>query len=215
MSEELDLTGPAPTPRPVLKDGYHDVPPGHIAAVVTYLEMRSAPALPPAQESDFHVRRVEHPDPQWYRALFRAVGEPWLWFSRLRMSDEDLVRLIYDPAIEVFALRTPAFAEAQGMLELDWRVEGEVEIAYFGVTPALIGQGAGSALMRYTLDLIWSNEPARVHLHTCTLDHPGALEFYMRWGFHAYRRAVEVAPDPRLTGDSPRGAAAQIPLITD
>jgi hypothetical protein len=50
-------------------------------------------------------------------------------------------------------------------------------------------------------------------VHTCTLDHPAALAFYIRSGFHPYRRAVEVADDPRLLGLAPRDSASWLPLI--
>jgi hypothetical protein len=50
-------------------------------------------------------------------------------------------------------------------------------------------------------------------VHTCTLDHPDALAFYLRSGFHAYARRVEVADDPRLTGLIPRAVAAHVPII--
>jgi hypothetical protein len=53
----------------------------------------------------------------------------------------------------------------------------------------------------------------RLFLHTCSLDHPAALPFYVRAGFVAYRRAIEVADDPRLYGALPLTAAPQIPII--
>lgn len=194
-----------------LKDGYVDVPRGRLAAVVTYLEMTSPPPLPPARASEASIRRVESPELDWYRRLYRAVGEPWLWFGRLRMPDEVLASLIRQPGIEIYVLSVDG--ADKGFIELDRRILPEIEIAYFGVTPDLIGQGMGSLLMRHALEQAWSHKPRRVHLHTCTLDHPNALEFYLKWGFHAWKRAVEVAPDPRLTGDAHPDAAPQIPLI--
>ena len=194
-----------------LKDGYIDVPHGKLAAVVTYMEMTSRPQLCNPEGPEGSIRRVESPDLDWYRRLYRAVGEPWLWFSRLRMPDKDLAALIRNPAIEIYALSVDG--ADKGLAELDRRVLPEIEIAYFGITPDLIGQGMGNRLMRYALIRAWSHKPRRVHLHTCTLDHPNALRFYLKWGFRAWKRAVEVAPDPRLTGDSPVGAAPQIPLI--
>jgi hypothetical protein len=50
-------------------------------------------------------------------------------------------------------------------------------------------------------------------VHTCTLDHPRALAFYLRSGFSAFSRQVEVADDPRGEGILPRSAASQIPII--
>ena len=195
----------------MLKDGYVDVPRGRLAAVVTYLEMTSAPMLPPQRADAWPVVRVMSPNLDRYRTLYRAVGEEWLWFGRLRMPDEELMALLHNPALEIYTLRVDGVDK--GLMELDRRVLPDIEIAYFGVTPDMIGRGAGSQLMRHALEQAWSHHPRRVHLHTCSLDHPNALKFYMKWGFRPWKRAVEVAPDPRLTGDAPPWAAPHIPLI--
>jgi GNAT superfamily N-acetyltransferase len=203
----------------LLPDGYVDVPAGRLAAVVTYLEMTSPPELPAelaAANPRYRMRRVERPEPEWYRALFRAVGERWLWFSRLRMSEAELTGILHDPRVGVYALsslRLDGRWEDKGLLELDGRVPGEVEIVFFGVTQELIGRGAGPLMMRFALEQAWVEGVRRVHLHTCTLDHPRALAFYLRHGFRAWKRAVEIAPDPRLTGDASAEACAEIPLI--
>ena len=67
--------------------------------------------------------------------------------------------------------------------------------------------------MDKAIQLAWAEPIDRFWVHTCTLDHPRALAFYMRSGFTAYRRELEVADDPRLTGVLPREAAPQIPII--
>jgi len=54
---------------------------------------------------------------------------------------------------------------------------------------------------------------ARVWLHTCTLDGPAALSFYMKCGFRPYKRAIEVANDPRIRGMLSEDAAPQVPII--
>jgi hypothetical protein len=52
-----------------------------------------------------------------------------------------------------------------------------------------------------------------VTVHTCTLDHPNALGFYLRSGFTPYARSVEIADDPRLHGVLPRSAAPHVPVM--
>ena len=54
---------------------------------------------------------------------------------------------------------------------------------------------------------------SRVHVHTCSLDHPAALPAYRRAGFIPYKRAVERFPDPRLSGILPSESAPQVPLL--
>jgi GNAT superfamily N-acetyltransferase len=195
-----------------LTDGYHEIPDGRLAAVVTCLEMTEAPESPRLKEPQLGgIRLVEKPDLAWYRDLFRAVGRDWLWWSRLTMGDQDLAEVIRDPRVEIFVLEEEG--AARGLLELDGRSWPDVELAFFGVVPERVGSGAGAALMAFALDRVWSRGAKRFWLHTCSLDHPRALGFYRKWGFRPYARRIEIAPDPRLTGVLPREAAPQIPLI--
>lgn len=198
-----------------LKDEFTLVPPGQIAAVVTHLEMHAKPALrrEPGKPGEYALRRMNRPVLSEYREIYRRVGEQWLWFSRLAMDDEALTTIVHDPAVEVHILRHRGRDE--GILEVDFRKFPEVEISFLGVTGQLLGKGAGRYLMNRALEIAWARAPKRVTIHTCTLDHPRALEFYLKTGFTPYSRSIEVADDPRLHNVLPRQSAPQIPIIVD
>ena len=187
------------------------VPAGEIAAVVTYLEML-APRPAPVPDSPLSLRRIERPDPERYRRLFRLVGARWLWFSRLVMADSELAAILGDPGVELYAVVDGAGNEA-GLLELDFRQGGQCELAFLGLVPELAGQGHGRWLLAEAVRRAWREGVSRVHVHTCTLDHPAALPAYLRAGFSAYKREVEHFPDPRLSGILPVSAAPQVPLV--
>jgi len=191
------------------------LPAGQIAAVVTHLEMRSRQPLRREQtkQGEYAHRRVTNPDLTWYRELYRRVGEDWLWFSRLAIDDETLAAIIHDPAVEVHALRHRGRDE--GILEIDFRGFPEVEIAFLGVTSSILGKGAGRYLMNRALENAWGRTPNRITVHTCTLDHPRALEFYLKTGFIPYSRSIEIADDPRIRGILSRTAAPHAPIIVD
>jgi GNAT superfamily N-acetyltransferase len=195
----------------ILPDGYSDVPAGKIVAVVTHLEMTEQPALPPNPAGAWTLRRVETPDLDWFRDLYRRIGEQWLWFSRLRMSDAQLAGMLHAPDAEIYALEHEGRDE--GVLHLDFCRPGQCELSLFGVTAKLIGSGAGRFLMNRALQLAWSRPVARVWVHTCSFDHPAALAFYQRSGFRAFRRQIEIADDPRLDGTAPRDVAKHVPII--
>ncbi|HUO79856.1 MAG TPA: GNAT family N-acetyltransferase [Steroidobacteraceae bacterium] len=196
----------------VLPDGYSDVAPGKIAAVVTCLEMRERPATRAEREAPpWQLRRVPRPEAAWYRELYARVGAEWLWFSRLVMPVPELEAIIRHPDVEVYALA--AGGRDLGLLELDFRDAGECELAFYGLDRAVLGQGAGRWLMNRALERAWARPIRRLWVHTCTNDHPAALAFYLRSGFCAYARRVEVADDPRLSGLAPRTAAPHIPII--
>lgn len=191
---------------------FTDIPAGKIAAVVTYLEMRSAPQTekdaPPLKGE---IRHIDAPDVDWYLEIYKRIGTDLLWFSRLTKSREELTATFSDPGYAVYVLNCDD--EEEGLLELDFRQSRECELAFFGVSPNLVGTGAGRSLMHHAIKIAWSHPIDRFWLHTCTLDHPRALPFYLRSGFSAYRRQVEIADDPRLTGALPREAAPQVPIV--
>lgn len=188
------------------------VAPGEIATVVTHLEMRTRPGPRPVRPVPLRLKRWKAPGIDKYRALYRRVGEPWLWFSRLAMADEALEAILTDPAVEIFAVLDPKGIEI-GLLELDFREAADCEIAFFGLIPQLTGQGFGTWLMGQALGLAWRGGVERVWVHTCTLDDPRALGFYIAQGFVPTGREIELLPDPRITGLIPRDCAPHVPLI--
>lgn len=196
-----------------LGDGYHDVPKGRVATVVTHLEMREQVAERPVglpDEAEF--LKIERPTAAWYKAIFRKVGAAdWLWFSRLNLSDDELEAIVQSPDVEIFALQKGG--QDLGLVELNFRHEGDCELAFFGVARELMGFGAGRYLMNKAITHAWARPITRFHVHTCTLDSPQALPFYIRSGFTPCRQQIEIAPDPRLHGLIEREAAPQIPIF--
>jgi GNAT superfamily N-acetyltransferase len=196
----------------MLAEGFHDVPPGHVAAVVTHLEMTAPPAghAPCAFPPGVTLARQSPVSLPAYRDVFERVGGlPWLWFSRLVMAEDALAAVLADPAVEVrFVLRDGV---PEGLLELDFRVPGACELAYFGLTDRLIGQGVGRALMVAAITRAFAAPISRFHVHTCTLDSPQALDFYRCAGFTPIRQQIEIAPDPRRTGALPPDAGPRVP----
>lgn len=188
------------------------VPAGQVATIVTHLEMRERPRPAPIPPAPLRLVPWKAPDPDAYRALFRRVGEPWLWFSRLVMPEAELVAIIRDPAVEVYAVTDPRGVEV-GLLELDLRTPAECELSFFGLIPALTGKGLGQWLMAQARALAWRPGIERFWVHTCTLDSPAALGFYIKAGFTPFAREVETFADPRLAGVLPRDAAPHVPLL--
>ncbi|WP_242137561.1 MULTISPECIES: GNAT family N-acetyltransferase [unclassified Sphingomonas] len=183
-----------------------------VATVVTTLEMRKRPPLRPLPAAPLRLVHWPAPDPDRYRTLFRRVGAPWLWFSRLVIEQAALLRIIHDPAVQVFAAIDAAGIEV-GMVELDFREHGACEISYFALIPELAGRGLGRWLMAEALARAWNQDVTRVWLHTCSLDHPSALNFYRKQGFEPVRRTVETFVDPRLSGHLPPEAAPHVPVL--
>jgi GNAT superfamily N-acetyltransferase len=211
----------AALPRPgsaALPLGYSMLPRGQIATLVTYLEMSQRPAA--REEGASTSRSLDKPyelrgplvaDLAAYRAIFRRVGEDWLWCSRLTMNDGELRATLETPQVEVYVPHLEG--RPAGLLELDFRKRGECELAFFGLVKEMIGQGLGRRLMNDAIDLAFAKPIRRFLVHTCTFDHPGAVDFYRRSGFRPYALGVEVLEDPRLSGALPRHAAPHVTLV--
>jgi GNAT superfamily N-acetyltransferase len=194
-------------------NGTTDLPAGKIAAIVTSLEMRTAPPPrpdPPGSEG-LALEAIAPADLDRYLRLYRLLGERWMWFSRLVMPHADLAAIRADDRTTAFALLKEG--RDLGLLELDWREPGICELAFLGVAEELVGSGAGRFLMNRAIAMAWSRPITRLWVHTCTIDHHGAVEFYIRSGFTPFRRGVEVVDDPRLSGHMPLQAVPQCPVI--
>jgi GNAT superfamily N-acetyltransferase len=160
---------------------------------VYYLEMVSRPqrAVPPPRDG-LTVVHARTPTVRYYRFLYDAVGGPWQWLSRKKLSDEELARVLQDPRDEVHVLHVDGVPA--GFAELDRRPEGEVELVQFGLMPEFIGRGLGRYFLQWAVDRAWSYGPRRLWLHTCTLDHPNALPTYRKAGFALYKQEATVRP---------------------
>ncbi len=202
----------------ILTPGFHEVPAGHVPTVVTHLSMTARPALrpapqaPPSPRGPWTIRQAKDINLAWYRALYRRIGTEHLWCARLLMSDEALGGMLNDPAYELWTLAQEEVDE--GIAELDFRTPGACELKLFGVTPGLVGKGAARMLMNHAIERAWARPGLRrFWVHTCTLDHPTALAFYVRSGFLPFRYEIEIMPDPRLDGTLPADAAPNVPII--
>ena len=174
---------------------------GTIRCTVTSLEMTARPAHAPVAMPagrTIALLRAQRPGAAFYRYLYDRVGEAWLWYERRALDEAALTAIVDDERVEIYVL----YAEGvpAGFFELDRREAPEIELAYFGLVPEFIGQGLGSYLLSAAIDLAWSYEPERLWVHTNTLDHPGALPLYQRFGFVPFKREEKTIPDPRLSG---------------
>ncbi len=166
-----------------------------IAVTRTYLEMTSPADLKPAGVAGPGVRLEPMASCPWhfYRYLYTEVGRPYHWRDRLPWSEAQFREWLAGPS--VLWLLTVEGAPA-GFFELRTHPDDSVEIAYFGVLPEFQSRGLGKFLLTRAVEAAWAGGPGRVWLHTCTLDHPGALPNYLKRGFRKVgEEQYEVAGD--------------------
>ncbi|MGB8602241.1 MAG: GNAT family N-acetyltransferase [Rhizomicrobium sp.] len=162
--------------------------PKTVGMTVTFLHMhqRSVMVAPTAPKEKVAILRADHPPVHFYRYLYNAVGGPWLWVERRKMSDETLSAIITNPLNELYVLYVAGCPA--GMGEIDFRKPDTAQIAYFGLVPDYIGRRLGYFFLYHVVANAWSRAVHKVTVNTCTLDHPRALPLYQRMGFTPYSR---------------------------
>ena len=121
--------------------------------------------------------------------------------SRLPSLPTVAVRLLQrfaDPDVSLWLLSSRG--SPAGYFELRRHGDGSVEVAFFGLLPEFVGRGWGGHLLTLAVREAWAMRPARVWLHTCTLDHPAALHNYVKRGFRPVREETYTANVPASTG---------------
>jgi len=155
-----------------------------VSVTTWYLEMTSPEQLRAARPvAGFEVRRLDPPDPVLSRRLYDEVGGPWHWTDRLGWGRSRWGAHLGQPGVGTWVGYLDG--EPVGYAELV-NTGADVEIASFGLLPGLAGRGLGGALLEAATRAAWEQGPARVWLHTCSLDSPAALPSYARRGFRQY-----------------------------
>ena len=170
--------------------------------VTTWLEMKNREQFRPAfldaaASADCRLLQLERIDLDYYRFLYRAVGEAWRWRYRLDISLAELQGQLVQPGVTVDVLYV-AGAPA-GYIELG-REGGDTELVYFGLREMFFGRGLGKHLLSHGVQRAWEEGAQRVWVHTCNLDGPFAMANYRKRGFEVYM--VEEEPMPDLYKDA-------------
>ena len=158
-----------------------------VTATRTYLEMIDSGALRPARMPDIDVRvsRRDPCEPAFWRHLYETVGAAYRWLDRLPWTDEEIESYLNDPAVSLCVMM--AGEELAGYFELRREPDDSVEIVYFGLMPTFTGQGLGGYLLTDAVQRAWAMGARRVWLHTCTFDHPHAIQNYLARGFRVFK----------------------------
>ena len=161
-----------------------------IKTLVTYLEMlKRRQATLPALPKGFELKYINKIDIDDYLQLYSQVGGAYYWVSRLRISKDELQKVIHHSDVKIFVLYDSEVAV--GFFELNAKnIPKSIEISFIGLINSAIGYGLGKILTQYAITYAWAQNPGRIIIQTCTLDHKRALPLYQELGFEAYNRHV-------------------------
>ena len=151
-----------------------------------------------------------HRSPSAYRLLFRRIGALWLWFSRCSWTTPRSPRSSSHPKVD--CSRSSTLGVEVGMLELDYRDARRVRDRLLGLVPDLPARARAAGCSPKPCACAWREGVTRVHVHTCTLDHPAALAAYRRAGFCPTSARSSASPI-RACRILPPDCAPQVPLL--
>jgi GNAT superfamily N-acetyltransferase len=177
-----------------------------VKVTVHHLEMREPAELRPVARPSAEVEaaRVDPPDFRFNRAMYEQIGGAWSWYERLGWDDERWREHVGRPEMETWVCLVAD--RPAGYFELERQDGNDVEIAYFGLLSAYIGRGLGGYLLTTAVLRAWEVGAFRVWVHTCTLDHPGALANYEARGFRRFKRErIDGPPGVPDPGDASKG----------
>ena len=155
-----------------------------------YLEMLTLSALKRKDDAKgLVVTECEVEQYQFNKFLYQFIGERWLWLDKLSWSDKEWKEYVESQNLRTWvAYYNGAIA---GYFEL-LKNESDVEIIYFGLAESFIGKGFGGYLLSKAIRSAWEwSGTKRVWVHTCTLDHPSALQNYISRGMTIYKEETE------------------------
>lgn len=155
------------------------------------LEMTDRNQLKPKHEAHgLTVVEVKIKQYQFNRFLYQFVGAAWQWTDKLALSDRQWQEYSEADNLHLFV----AYKEGAptGYFELQQQEDDNVEIMYFGLAEHFIGKGFGGYLLTQAIEKAWAlPNTRRVWVHTCSLDHPSALQNYQDRGFRLFRTDTE------------------------
>jgi GNAT superfamily N-acetyltransferase len=163
-----------------------------------YLEITANDAIEllNTPDSAFVVREAVVKNWRLNRFLYQLVGENWQWHDKLVWTTDDWKNYAERPELRTFVAYW--HGSIAGYFELSLKNQ-DVKIEYFGLSPDFIGKGFGGFILSEAIRLARAWNPARLWVHTCSLDHPAALTNYQKRGFRLYKTENEAAPTVKLS----------------
>ena len=154
-----------------------------------YLEINSLTDLKDSNitPKDFSIKFVEPVNFQLNRFFYKSIGKNHHWVDRLIWTEKQWFDYISDEKVKTYILKKNE--DLAGYFELIIHEDKkEVEIAYMGLLEEYQNKKLGSYLLSSAIKNSFLNNPQRVWVHTCSLDHKNALANYSSRGMKIFKK---------------------------
>ena len=153
-----------------------------------YLEINSINELKIKRtlSDDFTLFETEKNNFDLNKFFYKQIGKKHQWVDRLIWQDKNWIEYVSNKNLKTFILQKNN--DFVGYFELLFN-KNECEIAYFGILEEFIGNGYGGFLLSEAIRIGFKNAN-RIWVHTCSLDHPNAIENYKSRGMKVFKTEI-------------------------
>ena len=154
-----------------------------------YLEINSLAELRESNKpsDDYSIKCIQPADFQLNKFFYKRGGKKHHWIDRLEWNDEKWINYVSNKKVKTYVLT--AKDELAGYFELIiHRDKNEIEIAYLGLLEEFQNRKLGSFLLSSAIKNSFLENPKRVSVHTCSLDHKNALDNYISRGMKIFKK---------------------------
>tara|TARA_B100001094_G_scaffold248026_1_gene244986 strand:+ start:179 stop:682 length:504 start_codon:yes stop_codon:yes gene_type:complete len=132
------------------------------------------------------INLVDPVDFQLNKFFYKNIGKNHHWVDRLVWTEKQWINYVSDKNVKTYVLKNEK--DLAGYFELILHQEkDEVEIAYLGLLKEYQNKKLGSYLLSAAIKNSFLNNPKRVWVHTCSLDHKNALSNYVARGMKVFK----------------------------
>ena len=152
-----------------------------------YLEINSITDLKESNivKDGCSVQLVDPVNFQLNKFFYKNVGKNHHWVDRLIWTERQWIKYVSDKKVKTYVLKN--INELVGYFELILH-QDEIEIAYLGLLEEYQNKRLGSYLLSWAIKKSFLNNPKRVWVHTCSLDHKNALKNYIARGMKIFKK---------------------------
>ena len=137
----------------------------------------------------YSISLVDPFDFQLNKFFYKNIGKNHHWVDRLVWTEKQWINYVSDKNVKTYVLKNEK--DLAGYFELILHQEkNEVEIAYLGLLKEYQNKKLGSYLLTAAIKNSFLNNPKRVWVHTCSLDHKNALSNYVARGMKIFKKEI-------------------------
>ena len=152
-----------------------------------YLEIYSLHDLieSDSPSDEYKIDLVNPPNFQLNKFFYKNIGKNHRWNDRLEWNEKQWIEYTENKNVKTYVLKKKK--DLVGYFELNTHRD-ETEIAYFGLLEDYHNKKLGSYLLSAAIKKSFFNNPKRVWVHTCSLDHKNALNNYISRGMKVFKK---------------------------